>query len=116
MDRSFHLFIVPHQKNLSPISSGVSIMCFRGLSLRGMAVRCARLKLSIGLIVATGILSASPLTSSVRAQGLFGGIRVVGGVSISPEGVLRTATQEDQTLALSEMRAQLIGPQGQLNQ
>ena len=93
-------------------------MCFRGLSLRGMAVRCARLKLSIGLIVATGILSASPWTSSVRAQGIggFGSIRVVGGVSISPEGVLRTATQEDQTLALSEMRAQLIGPQGQLNQ
>ncbi len=93
-------------------------MCFRGLSLRGMAVRCARLKLSIGLIVATGILSASPWTSSVQAQfgGGFGNIRVVGGVSISPEGVLRTATQEDQTLALSEMRAQLIGPQGQLNQ
>ena len=96
-------------------------MCFRGLSLRGMAVRCARLKLSIGLIVATGILTASPWASSVRAQGIggiggFGNIRVVGGVSISPEGVLRTATQEDQTLALSEMRAQLIGPQGQLNQ
>ena len=93
-------------------------MRFRGLSLHGMAVRCARLKLSIAVIVATGILAASPWTSVHAQFGGGGGFnqRVVGGVSITPEGVLRTATIQDQTQALAEMRAEMIGPQGQLKQ
>ena len=70
------------------------------------------------MIVAAGVLTAS-WTSSVHAQlggtgGFFG--RVVGGVSISPDGVLRTATQEDQTEELARFRENMIGPKGELNQ
>lgn len=93
-------------------------MCFRSLSKHGLAARCARLKLSIAMIVASGVISMGSLTSTVHAQiggGIFGS-RVVGGVSITPEGVLKTATQEEQNAALAEMRQQMVGPQGQLNQ
>ena len=111
-------------------------MCVRSLSLHGSVAYCARLKLSIGMIVVVGAISLVSWTASVHAQiggggqggggqggggglGGFGGfgsvIRVVGGVSIRPDGVLQTATDEEQTQALADLRSRMIGPQGELN-
>jgi hypothetical protein len=93
-------------------------MRFRVLSKHGLAARCARLKMSIATIVAAGVVSMGPFVSNANAQlgngGFFG--RVVGGVSINADGILKTATAEDQTEALAEMRQELVGPQGKLNQ
>ena len=112
-------------------------MCFRSLSMHGSVAYCARLKLSIAMIALAGALAASLWSSSVLAQGggaggggnnggggggnnnnnAFGSVfRVVGGVSIRPDGALQMATAEEQTQALADMRARLIGPQGELNQ
>jgi len=96
---------------------------------------CARLKLSIGLIVAAGTLGICTQISAQQGGGgggnggggnggggnnnnNFGGfpIRVVGGVTIRPDGVLQTATELEQTQALADMRARLVGPKGELNQ
>lgn len=107
-------------------------MRFRSLSMHGMMAHCARLKLSISVVVAVAAVS---LVSPVQAQ-IGGGVggggagggginnnnnngfiqRVVGGVSIRPDGVLQGANQEEQTQALADLRARLIGPQGELNQ
>jgi hypothetical protein len=93
-------------------------MRFRGLSLHGLAVPCARLKQSIALVAAIGGLAMGSWMQSAHAQigGIGGIVRVVGGVSITPDGVLKNTSLEDQTQALDEMRAKLIGPQGQLAQ
>ena len=114
-------------------------MCFRSLSMHGSVAYCARLKLSIAMIVAVGAVSSMSWTASVHAQaggggqggggqggggGGFGGqgngfgftSRVVGGVSIRPDGVLQTATDEEQTQALADLRSRMLGPKGELNQ
>jgi hypothetical protein len=89
-------------------------MRFHGFSLHGIQVSYTHLKRSIALVAVAATFSASLLSGS--ANGQFGGAfqRVVGGVSISPEGVLRTTTVEDQTKDLAELRAALQGPQGEL--
>ena len=90
-------------------------MCFRGLSLNGIAGCISRLKLSIALVAAAGS-SLGLLESNAYAQFGFGQQRVVGGVSISPEGVLKTVSAEEQQDALATMRANLIGAEGDLKQ
>ena len=107
-------------------------MVFRSLSKHGSMAYCARLKLSIAMIAVASI-ATSPWMGHVSAQGGgagggggnnnnnnnnggFGNVfRVVGGVSIRPDGVLQSATNEEQTQALADLRASLIGPQGELN-
>ena len=111
-------------------------MVFRSLSKHGSLAYCARLKLSIAMIAVASI-ALSPWMAHVSAQGGGGGqggggqggggnnnnnnafgavFRVVGGVSIRPDGVLQAATNEEQTQALAILRANMIGPQGELNQ
>ena len=114
-------------------------MVFRSLSKHGSLAYCARLKLSIAMI-AVATIASSPWIGHVSAQGGGGGaggggaggggqggggnnnggfgnvFRVVGGVSIRPDGVLQAATNEEQTQALANLRANMIGPQGELNQ
>ena len=112
-------------------------MRFRSLSLHGMTACCARLKLSISMVIAIGAITLSPFAGSALAQNNGGGNngggnngggggnnnnfngfvnRVVGGVSIRPDGVLQAANQEEQTQALADLRARMIGPQGELAQ
>lgn len=66
------------------------------------------------LVVAAGSLQQQ----QAQAQFGFGGLRggVVGGVRIDADGVLRTATQEEQDQLLADMRVQLAGPKGDLAQ
>ncbi|MFY7877644.1 MAG: hypothetical protein ACOVQM_19465, partial [Pirellula sp.] len=84
--------------------------------MNGIAGCISRLKLSIALVAAAGS-SLGLLESNAYAQvGGFGVQRVVGGVSISPEGVLKTVSVEEQQEALATMRANLIGAEGDLKQ
>ena len=113
-------------------------MCFRSLSMHGSTAYCARLKLSMAMIAVSAALSLSfwsaPVLGQVGGGGVGGGgvggggiggggnnnngnfnlNRVVGGVSIRPDGVLQTATAEEQNTALADLRSRLIGPQGEL--
>ncbi len=106
-------------------------MRFRSLSMHGSLAYCARLKLSISMVMAIGTITLTPWIGTIQAQigggnGGGGGIgggnnngfiqRVVGGVSIRPDGVLQSASQEEQTQALADLRARMIGPKGELNQ
>ena len=102
-------------------------MVFRSLSKHGSMAYCARLKLSIGLIVAAGTLGFCAHVSAQGGNGNNGGgnnnnngfgftTRVVGGVTIRPDGVLQAATEQEQTQALADLRARLVGPKGELNQ
>lgn len=93
-------------------------MGFRSLCARTLGA-CGRnlptTNRSIALLVALGALSAG---NSVLAQnnGGFFNNRVVGGVRIDADGVMRTATEEDKSESLTAIRESLIGPQGQLQQ
>jgi hypothetical protein len=91
-------------------------MCFRGLSLQGIVTRCAQLRLPIALI-ASATFSLVANLGSAHAQGNNNGnfFRVVGGVMISTDGVVRNASVEDQDNALDGMRQALAGPQGDLS-
>lgn len=91
-------------------------MCFRGLSLNGVAGCISRLKLSSALILAAAFSQGFFESDALGQGGGFGFQRVVGGVSITPEGVLKTVTAEEQEQALATMRANLIGSQGELKQ
>ncbi len=109
-------------------------MVFRSLSKHGSMAYCARLKLSIPMIAVALATASCGWMGQVNAQGGGGGqggggnnnnnnnggfgnvFRVVGGVSIRPDGVLQAATNEEQTQALADLRASMIGPQGELNQ
>jgi len=107
--------------------------------MHGSLAYCARLKLSIRMVVAISAATLLPLAGTVQAQiggggggngggGNGGGgnnnnnnnngffQRVVGGVSIRPDGVLHSANQEEQNQALADLRARMIGPHGELNQ
>lgn len=91
-------------------------MCFRGLSLNGIAGCISRLKFSIALIAAAAFCLIFLGSTSHAQLGGFGFQQVVGGVSITPDGVLKTVTAEEQQEALATMRANLIGGQGELKQ
>ena len=121
-------------------------MSFRSLSKHGSTAYCARLKLLIAMIATTSALALSfwsgPVVAQVGGGGVGGGgvggggaggvggiggvgnnnnlgfnqFRVVGGVSIRPDGVLQAATIEEQNQALADLRARMIGPQGELKQ
>jgi len=112
-------------------------MGFRRSGVHGSMAYCAGLKLSIALI---GALTLGAWSNPTFAQlggggggngggggiggggggagGIGGGfiLRVVGGVSIRPDGVLQTATTLEQNQALADLRSRLIGPKGELNQ
>ncbi len=111
-------------------------MRFRSLSMHGSLAYCARLKLSIRMVLAIGAITFNPWMVQAQIGGGAGGggvggvggggiggignnnaiFRVVGGVSIRPDGVLQSASQDEQNLALADLRARMIGPQGELNQ
>jgi hypothetical protein len=87
--------------------------------MHGSVVHCARLKHSIRGLLAVTLVAAVSVSAAFGQVGGVGGlgvIRVVGGVSISPDGVMRNVSVEEHSQVLAEMRAKLIGPQGELAQ
>lgn len=91
-------------------------MGFRRRSMNGSMALCPRLKRSIALVVATGFVAFHSLTAQAQVGGGFFNNRVVGGVSIRTDGVLQTATVEEQSEALALLREKVLGPQGDLKQ
>lgn len=81
-----------------------------------MRLRCLNmpqlgLKLSIAMIVAIGALSPGKCHAQFNNNNFRG---VVGGVRIDADGVVRTATEQELNTNFEQLRAQLVGAQGDL--
>ncbi len=88
-------------------------MRFFGLQIRGSYLSIATLKLSLTAL-AIGLTLVADASAQFNNNGLFQ--RVVGGVSIDANGILKNASEEEQTTALAALRQQLVGPNGALAQ